>query len=49
MRPSQIVPVTTTSGEPSDGTNPTLRPHGELKLYDLRAAYDEIMATAASA
>jgi hypothetical protein len=38
MRPSPIVPVTTTSGEPFDGTNP----------YDLRAAYDEIMATAAS-
>jgi hypothetical protein len=47
-RPSPIVPVTTTSGEPSDGTNPTLRPHGELRLYDMRAAYDEIITTAAS-
>ena len=28
-RPSPIVPVTTTSGGPSDGTNPALRPHRE--------------------
>jgi DNA replication protein DnaC len=31
MRPSPIVPVTTTSGEPSDGTIPTLRPHGRAQ------------------
>ena len=31
MHPSPIVPVTTTSGEPSDGTHPTLRPHGRAQ------------------
>src|ERR1700730_7152686 len=31
MPPSPIVPVTTTSGEPSNGTIPTLRPHGRAK------------------
>jgi hypothetical protein len=49
MRPSPIVPVTTTSGEPSDGTIPTLRLMGTLKLYCMKAAFDEIMSTAANA
>src|SRR6476620_10465454 len=31
MHPSPIVPVTTTSGEPSDGTHSTLRPHGRAQ------------------
>src|SRR5262249_10035328 len=31
MRLSPIVPVTTTSGGPSDGTIPTLRPHGRAQ------------------
>src|SRR5215472_16206638 len=46
MRRSPIVPVTTTSGEPADGTHATVRPHGELKLYGMKAAVDEIIATA---
>src|ERR1700748_1651756 len=31
MRRSPIVPATTTSGGPSDGTNPNLRPHGRTQ------------------
>ena len=46
MRRSPIVPVTTTSGEPSDGTNPLFDLMGELKLYGMKDAFDEIMATA---
>src|SRR5580704_17837841 len=46
MRRSPIVPVTTTSGEPSDGTNPALRPHGRAQALRHEGRLDEIMATA---
>ena len=46
MRPSLIVPVTTTSGEPSDGTPQLFDLMSELKRHGMKAAFDEIMATA---
>src|ERR1700746_961362 len=42
MHPSPIVPVTTTSGEPTDGTIPTLRSHGRTQAlrHDRRLRRD---------
>ena len=47
MRPSPIVPVTTTSGGPSDAERSQIFDlMGELQLHGMKAAFDEIMATA---
>ena len=40
------MPVTTTSGEPSDERTQLFDLMGDLKLYGMKAAFDEIMATA---
>src|SRR5690349_9096497 len=46
MRRSPIVPAMTTSGEPSDERTQIFDLMGELKLYGMKAAFDEIVATA---
>ena len=46
MRRSPIVPVTTASGEPCDERPQLFDLMDELQLYGMKAAFDEIMATA---
>lgn len=46
MRRSPIVPAATTSGGPSDGTNPNLRPYGRTQALRHEGRFEEIMATA---
>src|SRR5229473_5035 len=41
MRPWPIVRATTTSGEPSDGTHPALRPHGRAPKLPLAKDLDD--------
>src|SRR5271157_44330 len=44
MRRSPIVPATTTSGGPSDGTNPNLRSHGRAQALWLPSVQDHTLA-----